>query len=147
MTKSEIQSDEITVATDAEEAGVKGEALARALADLASEKKAEDVTLLDVRGISTVTDFIVLCSGTSIPHLKAIRKHLATAGRKLPGATQNAIDGNVESQWLVVDYWDVMVHIFHPDMREHYALEDLWGDGKKLDWKAPELPGAGGQQS
>ena len=121
--------------TDSQQAPlVEGEELAVALAKLADDKQAEDIRVFDVREVSNVTDFIVLCSGTSTPHLKAIRKHVSEMGSDLEGVQRNCIDGNIESQWLIIDFWEVMVHIFHPEKREHYALEDLWGDAKPVHW-------------
>jgi ribosome-associated protein len=112
-----------------------------ALARLADEKQAEDIVLLDLRGISTLTDFLVVCSGTSTPHLRAIRKHLADKGPDIAGLERNAIEGNEESQWLILDYWEIMVHVFHPAKREFYALEALWGDAPIIDWLPGDLAG------
>lgn len=106
------------------------------LASLADEKQAENIVVLDLRGISTVTDFMVLCSGTSTPHLRAIRKHIAEHGGRVTGLERNCIEGSEESQWLVLDFWEVMVHVFHPQKREHYALEELWGDAPVVDWRS-----------
>ncbi len=110
---------------------------AKALARLADEKQAENIQVLDLRGISTVTDFIVLCSGTSTPHLKAIRKHLSAHETEVSGLHRHCVDGSEQSHWLILDYWEVMVHIFHPEKREHYALEDLWGDAPVVEWMSP----------
>lgn len=105
-----------------------------ALAVLADEKKAEDILVLDLREISSVTDFMVLCNGTSTPHLRAIRKHLAEHGSEIAGLERNCIEGSEESQWMILDYWEVMVHVFRPEKRDHYALEALWGDAPVVDW-------------
>ena len=105
-------------------------------ARFADDMKAEDVVVLDVSEVSSITDYFVICSGSSVPHLKAIvrevRAHMTEAHGVKPGST----DGQTESQWLVLDYGILMFHAFHPEKRELYALEDLWNDAKRLDWKA-----------
>jgi len=125
------------------EPSIKGEELACALAGFADDKQGENVRVLDVREISTVTDFIVLLSGTSTPHISALRRHIGDEAAKLPGVERNCIDGEVESHWMIIDFWDVMVHIFHPDKREFYALEDLWGDARKVEgtWQKADESG------
>jgi len=93
------------------------------------EKKAENVLILDVRKSSTVTDYLVICSGNSEPHLKAIAEEIARQLREA-GLKPRHHDGYPASRWVVLDLADVIVHIFHPELREHYALEQLWGDAK-----------------
>jgi len=106
--------------------------LAARCAELAADKKAEDVVALDLRGISNFTDFFVICSGTSEPHLKAIAGEIEERLKKDDHVTPNAVDGYPLSQWIVIDYSDVVVHIFHEEKREFYALEDLWSDAPRL---------------
>ena len=101
-------------------------------AELAAEKKAENLVALDLRGISSFTDFFVICSGTSEPHLKAIANEIE-AGLKLEGTAPVAVDGYPMSQWIVIDYSDVVVHIFHGQKRAYYTLEDLWSDAPRLE--------------
>ena len=109
------------------------ETLARLCAAYATEKKAEDVVTLDLRGISTFTDFFVICSGASEPQLKAIAGEISDRLRMEHDVKPNAMDGYPTSQWLVLDYGSVVVHIFHEVKRELYSLEDLWGDAPKLE--------------
>ena len=111
-----------------------GAALAVELARIADTKHAEDIVVLDLKGISTITDYFVICSGTSLPHLKAVRRELARSGAESLKQKPAASDGSLESQWLVLDYGDVVVHVFHRDKREVYALEDLWSDAPRLEW-------------
>jgi ribosome-associated protein len=111
---------------------IKAEQLARLCASIAADKKAEDIVAIDLRAISTFTDFFVICSGTSEPHLKAIAGELHERLQKDHGIAPMAIDGFPTSQWLVADYTDVVVHIFHQDKRAYYSLEDLWGDAPRL---------------
>jgi ribosome-associated protein len=92
-----------------------------------AEKKAEDLRVLDVTGKSTITDYLVLATGTSEPHLRALRseleKELSADDVHLVGMEETR-----ESGWVVVDAFDVMVHLFSPGMRDHYCLENLWKD-------------------
>ena len=85
-----------------------------------------------MRGISTFTDFFVICTGTSEPHLKAIAGELRDRLKTDHGLQPMAIDGYPASQWVVADYSDVIVHIFHTEKRGLYALEDLWSDAPRL---------------
>ena len=88
--------------------------------------------ILDLRGISTFTDFFVICSGTSEPHLKAIAGEIEGRLKTDHGVRFVSIDGFPASQWIVLDYMQVIVHVFHHEKREFYSLEDLWGDAPRL---------------
>jgi len=110
------------------------EALARLCAAAAADKKAENIVALDLQGISNFTDFFVICSGTSEPQIKAITGEITDQLRKHHGLKPQAIDGYPMSQWIVLDYGSVVVHVFHEIKRELYSLEDLWGDARKLEW-------------
>jgi ribosome-associated protein len=94
--------------------------------------------VLDLRDISTFTDFFVICSGTSEPHLKAIAGEIETRLKQEHGVRATAIDGFPASQWIVLDYMQVIVHVFHQTKREFYALEDLWGDAPRLEWEVAD---------
>ncbi|MDD5349979.1 MAG: ribosome silencing factor [Chthoniobacteraceae bacterium] len=109
------------------------EELARHCAAYAAEKKAEDVIALDLRGISTFTDFFVICSGASEPQLKAIAGEISDRLSEEHGLKPAAIDGFPTSQWIVLDYGSVVIHVFHQAKRELYSLEDLWSDAPKLE--------------
>src|SRR5213075_1047760 len=108
------------------------ENLARTCAELASSKKAEDIVVMDLREISSFTDFFVICTGASEPQLKAIANELEdrikTEHKRRPLNT----DGYPISQWIIADYGDVVVHIFHPEKSAVYRLEDLWNDAPRL---------------
>jgi ribosome-associated protein len=105
--------------------------LAKLCREIALDKKAEDAIILDVRGISNVADFFLICNGTSEPHLKAIADEIT---RRLRDAGIRPLhrDGFPPSRWIVMDYNDVLIHIFHPELRQRYGLEDLWGDAKRV---------------
>jgi ribosome-associated protein len=114
---------------------ITAENLARTCADLASNKKAEEIVVLDLRGISSFTDFFVICSATSEPQLKAIAGEIETRLKEEHAIRALAVDGFPASQWIVLDYLQVVVHIFHRDKREFYSLEDLWGDAPRIEWE------------
>ena len=88
--------------------------------------------VLDLREISTFTDFFVICSGTSEPHLKAIAGEIEVWLREERKVRPSAVDGFPASQWIVLDYMQVIVHVFHREKRDFYALEDLWSDAPRL---------------
>ncbi len=92
--------------------------------------------MLDLRGISTFTDFFVICSGTSEPHLKAIAGEIEAGLKADHKVKPMAMDGFPASQWIVLDYMQAVVHIFHREKRPFYSLEDLWGDAPRFDWEA-----------
>ena len=89
-----------------------------------------------MRQISTFTDFFVICSATSEPQLKASAGEIETRLKQDYGTRAIAIDGFPASQWIVLDYLQVVVHIFHRDKRSFYSLEDLWGDAPRVEWEA-----------
>lgn len=109
------------------------ETLARLCAEGALDKKAEDVVILDMRGISSFTDFFVVVSGTSEPQLKAIAGSIREKVREATGRRPTAEDGYPASQWIIIDYGSVIVHVFHAEKRAVYGLEDLWNDAKRID--------------
>jgi ribosome-associated protein len=91
------------------------------------EKKAEDLRILDVGEASSITDYLVLATGTSEPHLRALRSELELV-LKSSGTRLVGLETAEQSGWTVVDAFDVMVHLFTPEQREHYGLENLWKD-------------------
>ena len=89
--------------------------------------------MLDLRGISSFTDYFVICSGTSEPHLKAIAGEIQERLKIDTDTIPNAVDGYPMSQWIVLDYADVVVHVFHEAKRDYYSLEDLWSDAPRVE--------------
>jgi ribosome-associated protein len=118
----------------AENAGdvFEGEALAREALRFADDKKAENAILLDVRGLSPVTDFLVICDGSSTPHLRAIQNEITGRMKQERGVRAYASHGTPDSGWMLIDFGDVVVHIFHAEKREFYGLEDMWNDAPRL---------------
>ena len=95
--------------------------------ELADNKKAEDLVVLDVRKLSTVTDYYVIATGSSEPHLRAISQEIIDRLREDHGVAPR-VDGNTSGGWMVLDFFDVIVHIMRQETRQRYDLEALWGD-------------------
>jgi len=106
--------------------------LAQRCRELADNKKAENLVVLDVRKVSSVTDFYVLATATSDPHVRAIVDEITEKLRGEDGLRPNATDGGAQTGWVVLDFVDVMVHVMRVDVREKYALESLWADAKSV---------------
>jgi ribosome-associated protein len=117
------------------------ERLALLCAEYAADKKAEDIVVLDMRGVSSFADYFVICSGTSEPHLKAIAGEIQSQLRDEHQIRAQNVDGYPMSQWIVLDYYDVLVHIFHREKRAFYSLEDLWSDAVRVPLP-PEITAA-----
>ena len=100
--------------------------------EFAENKKAENIMVLDVRELSSVTDYFVIATGTSEPHLRAIVDEITNRLREEHGLRPKAVDGAVLTAWVVLDYFDVIVHVMRPDVRERYDLETLWGDAPRV---------------
>jgi len=100
--------------------------------ELADNKKAENIAILDVRKLSSVTDYFVIASGATEPHLRAIVNEIADKLRDDYGLRPRAIDGDPRAAWQALDYFDVIVHVMRNDVREKYDLEGLWGDAPKV---------------
>ena len=106
--------------------------LASLCRELADNKKAEDIAILDVRELSSVTDYFVIASGSSEPHLRAIVDEITDKLRDEHQLRPKAIDGTLQTAWIVLDYFDVIVHVMRRDVRERYDLETLWGDAPRV---------------
>jgi len=100
--------------------------------ELADRKKAEDIVILNVHEISSITDYFVIASGTSEPHLRAISDEINEKLREDHDLRPRAMDGTLHTGWLVLDFFDVIVHLMRTDVRAHYNLEGLWGDAPRL---------------
>lgn len=109
------------------------EEFARLCARSADRRKGEEIVVLDLRGKSALTDFFVLVSGTSEPHLKALRDEVEERAVE-QGVRARGVDGFPASQWIVLDFVDTVVHLFSRERREFYALERLWGDAPRVAW-------------
>ena len=108
-------------------APLEGAALVDRVATLASDRKAIDIRVLDVRGIVGYTDYFVICSGNTERQAKAIHDSVYES-LKAVGVLPRRVEGAREARWILMDYLDCVVHIFTPDAREFYRLEQLWGE-------------------
>ncbi len=105
--------------------------LLQRILDILADKKAESVVVLDMRKLSSVTDFYVIASGNSGPQLRAMSEDLAFRLKK-EGRPVHRRAGSPESQWMVLDYLDVIVHVMSPESRAYYAIEELWNDAPRI---------------
>lgn len=99
---------------------------------LAENKKAENAVILDVRKLSSVTDYFVIVSGNSEPHLRAITSEVTDQLRLQYHLRPRTVEGEATASWQVLDYFDVIVHVMRADARERYDLESLWGDAPRV---------------
>lgn len=106
--------------------------LATLCRDLAENRKAENVVVLDVRELTAVTDYFVIASGTSEPHLRAIIDEITDHLRDDHAIRARAMDGTLQAAWIALDFFDVIVHVMRADIREKYDLEGLWGDAPRV---------------
>jgi ribosome-associated protein len=105
--------------------------LARKAAQVALDYKANDVVLLDLRGVSDMTDFFIVASGTSDTHVRSIGEHLAEEMKKV-GSPVYHMEGTTKGRWVLLDFVDFVVHVFHPTLRDFYQLERLWSDAESI---------------
>ena len=106
-------------------------AIVSRVAEMALERKAQDVMVLDLRGISSATDYFILASGTSDIQVRAIAEHILEDSKKA-GDRPDHIEGLQGGRWVLMDFIDFVVHVFHPEARAFYQLEELWGDAPRL---------------
>jgi ribosome-associated protein len=100
--------------------------------ELADNKKAENLVVLDLRAVSSVADYFVIATATSEPHLRAIEDEISCRLREVHGLRAQARDGTLTAGWVVLDYFDVIVHLMRSDQRQRYDLEGLWGDATRV---------------
>lgn len=124
-----------------ENAPLDAQNLADKVVAICEDVKAVDIAVFDMTKSSTIADFYVICTGNSEPHLNAIGDRLQKE-MKDAELTASAIDGGASSQWIVMDFSSVIVHVMHPNAREYYNLESLWSSGQlspeKLPWECSE---------
>jgi ribosome-associated protein len=119
------------------------EELARHLAAIADSKKAEDVVVLDMRKLVAYTDFLAICTARSERQARAIVDEVRLRVKRETGLLPGGVDGGGDAGWTILDYLDCVLHVFTPEARERYGLEDLWRDAPRLELEdAPEAPEA-----
>jgi ribosome-associated protein len=115
---------------------------ALAAAKLVSDTRCHNVQVLDVREISTVTDYMVLATGTSARQMKSVADELEELGQTTGYGALSATGGG-DSNWIAIDFFNVMVHLFDQEARMYYDLDGMWGDAPKVEWEPAEAVGAG----
>jgi len=109
---------------------------ARLCARIADDNRGKDIVLLDLRNATALVDFFVIVTAVSRRQSHAIASEIDQEMKKL-GEAKLGLEGSEEGRWTLIDYGDFVVHIFSPDDRAYYALEDIWGDAPQIDWNAP----------
>ncbi len=107
--------------------------IAIACAKIADQKKAQDIVILDVDKISSITDYFVICSAINERQLRAIADEIDKELKKL-SIKKYGMEGYREAKWVLIDYGDFIIHIFEKEIRYYYDLELLWGDAPKVEW-------------
>ena len=103
--------------------------LAKRAAAILVDNKANDVVVLGLKGVSDMTDYFVIASGTSDTHVRALGEHVQTDLRAM-GVRASHVEGTAQGRWVLLDYFDFVVHVFHPTLRDYYRLERIWSDAK-----------------
>lgn len=110
---------------------------ARAAADALADKKGQDIVLLDVGDLITITDVFVIATGTSRPHVQTLAEEVVKR-LKDEGRPPVRHEGTAQAEWVLLDFGDIIVHVFQPEFREYYGLERLWGDAPVIEWEEAE---------
>lgn len=106
--------------------------LTKLICDAMDDRRATDISVLDVEHVTTLTERFVLCTGNSTTQIRAIADAIEEKSTQA-GNPPDHVEGYVSANWILLDFGCVVVHVFHKDMREFYALEKLWGDAKPVD--------------
>jgi ribosome-associated protein len=126
------------------------EALARRIAELADSKKAEDIVAIDMRGLVGYTDFLVICTARNERQARAIQDEVCFRLKHDEDLLPGRIEGETEARWVLVDFLDAVLHVFVPETRDRYRLEQLWGEAPRLtldSGEAAEAAASGGTAS
>jgi ribosome-associated protein len=108
------------------------EEMVAVVADLAADRKALDIIQLDLRGMIGYADYFLICTGRTDRQTRAIHDGIHEGMKKAHGVLPRRVEGVSEARWILMDYLDVVVHVFTPDTREYYRLEQLWGEAPSL---------------
>jgi len=114
------------------------EALASRIAALADSKKAAEIVALDMRDLVSYTDFLVICTAGNERQAKAITDEVRVRLKNEEGLLPGRVEGSGAAGWIVLDYLDCVLHVFTPEARERYRLEELWGDAPRVELELPQ---------
>ena len=104
------------------------------ISKILDNKKAEDIEIISIKDLSIISDYFVIASATSVTQAKALADEVEFK-LKQKDITPVRIEGYVSANWIIIDYSDIVVHIFHKEAREYYSLDKLWSNGEKIDYK------------
>lgn len=108
-------------------------------ADAIFERKGANIVLLDIEKLFVLSDVFVIATGTSRPHVQALSEHVEEKLEESAGIKPLRVEGQSEAEWVLVDFGDIIVHIFQEASREFYSLERLWGDSERVRWEEPAV--------
>ena len=111
--------------------------MAKAAADAIFAKNGTDIVLLDVEGSFLLSDVFVIATGRSRPHVQTLAEHVEERLKDDLGVKPLRVEGQSEGEWVLVDFGDILVHVFQEGPREFYSLERLWGDAERITWEEP----------
>ena len=111
--------------------------LALLAAETCDDKKAKEIIVLDVRKITTISDYFIICSTSNERQARAISDDLRVRMREI-GKRELGVEGVADGRWVLQDFADIVVHVFHESQREFYDIEGLWADAKTVKWKKPK---------
>jgi ribosome-associated protein len=120
-------------ATPTDDGALDPERILAEAAELASDRKAVDIVALDLRGMIGYADYLLICSGRSDRQAKAIHDGIHAGLKDHHRLFPRRVEGFTEGRWILMDYLDIVVHVFTPETREHYRLEQLWGDAPRVE--------------
>ncbi|HEX9703653.1 MAG TPA: ribosome silencing factor [Gemmatimonadales bacterium] len=112
----------------------------RLVSEALADRKAVDPLILDLRGLSSATDYFIIASGTSDAHVRGMAEYLVSTLAP-EGLSPHHVEGLSQGRWVLLDYVDFVVHVFHPQLRDFYQLERLWGDAPVITTGDPERKG------
>jgi ribosome-associated protein len=126
--ESMINAPQMHPATGDERSSMTPETILSSIVELASDRKAQEIVSMDLRAIAGFADYFVICSGRSDRQCKAIHDAIHLGMKTEHGLLPSRVEGLTEGRWILMDYLDVVVHVFTPETRERYRLEQLWGE-------------------
>ncbi len=135
-----MEATSVDVSTDSARRSAKSLERALAAAQVAADNRGRDVVVLDMRELTSIFDYFVIATGTSRRQLHAISEEIDHTLEQGMGDRRLGIEGYQESRWILLDYGDIVVHLFDAETRKYYALEELWGHAKRVPFEPSAAP-------